>query len=585
MPVSSVHPFYDDQVEDWIDSRVAIAGERAVRADIQRYLPVPPGMGQPAARTAVPKHGVSFQQHDRYSWYATFADYPEIVAPTVEAFQGLIHEKKPRVDLPSQMEYLREKATANGESLDELWKMVTRELISSGRQVLLGEVLPGTDRVVSCPYHAESLINWQISTPREGSVVSLAVLAEGSFRPSEDDEFETDLVTQYRELRMIQGKYAVRLWESETDVAQSGMAGGGKTVQQSTEVLPSLGEPTKVTQPEQDANGFLAPQRLGQAFDFIPIDVGNADGIGFTYGHIPILPMAKLALAIFRKSADYNRALYNKGDPQAYIAADMAEEDLPTTVGGSELWLLPQGGKADFLDINGDGIPLMRDAIRDLFDRFVQEAGRFLETQDKVNPNESGRAVEKRLSAQRVTLRSLVIEAGRLMEKHLRTIGKMLGLDEASLQQIKFEPNMDFTELKLSGQELLQLISAKNMGAPLSQRSLHRVMGQGGLTDMTFEEEQQALTDEQNLLGPPPTSVLATSTTDDHRHLYTADADTTEMADGHAHPIEDGVIMPANGHTHAADIRAAKVAAPPDAAGPAGGPDPDGAEADAEDGE
>lgn len=581
MPVSTTHPFYDDQADDWTTARVAVAGEKAVRADIQKYLPVPPGMGQPATRPAQPsKYGIQYYQHDRYSWYSTFAEFPDIVAPTVEAFQGLIHEKKPRVELPAAMEYLREKATANGESLDELWKMVTRGLINAGRQILLAEVLPGTDMVVSCPYHAESLINWRISTPREGSVVSLAVLAEGVFEPDTDDDFEVELVTKYRELRLVDGTYSVRLWEASSGVSTSPATQDGGKVQQSTEVLPTLSEPDRVEQMGQDESGFVSPMRLGSEFGFIPIDVGNSDGVGFTYGHIPILPMAKIALSIFRKSADYNRALYNKGDPQAVIISDMPEEDLPTTVGGGEIWLIPTGPGADakYLDIDGNGIPLMESAIDKLFARFVQEAGRFLESNDRTNPNESGRAVEKRLSAQRVTLRSLVIEAGRLMEKHLRTIGKMLGLDEAALREIKFEPNMDFTELKISGQELLQLISAKNMGAPWSLRSMHRVISQGGLTDMTFEEEMRALNDEQELLGPPPTSTLATSVTNDHRHLYTADADATEMADGHSHPIEEGVIGPANGHTHAGDIRAAKVAAPPDADGPANGPDKDGAD-------
>lgn len=562
MPANTTHPFYDDMVDDWVDCRTAVKGETAVRSDIMAYLPVPPGMGEPQTRTFTSKHG-KFQKNDRYSWYASFAEFPEIVAPTLEAFQGLIHEKAPIITIPEKMEYLRENATPNGDSLNDLWKMTTREFMLVGREALVGEVVG--DKPLSVPYPAESLINWRVSNLREGSVVSLAVLRESVFEPEPEDEFGMQLITRYRELRLLpDGTYGVRLWKSDATPITAVTHDQHLQAQIAAQVAATEAAPSKEAQPEQDDDGFVRPQLMGSSFRFVPIDVGNAAGIGFNFGHIPILPMAKLAFSIFRRSADYNRALYNKGDPQAYIVGDIADGDEPETIGGSELWILPPGSEAGYLDIDGQGIPLMREAINDDFERFSMEAGRFLETTDRVNPNESGRAVEKRLSAQRVTLRSLVIEAGALMERHLKTLAKMLGLSQAEIDAIKFEPNMDFTEMRLSGQEILQMISAKNMGLPWSQRSIHANLKAGGLTDMTFEEEMKAVSEEQELPGPTAEFLLTTGLTDGHRHQYSVDADQTEEADGHTHPIDDdGVIGPADGHTHAADTRASAAAPKP----------------------
>lgn len=562
MPVNSKHPTYHDQVDDWVTARTSIKGEKAIRANITVYLPVPPGMGTP--QTVQHTHGHAFEVLDRYGWYATFAEFPEIVAPTVEAFQGLVHMKEPVVELPKEMEYLRDAATASGDTLAQLWKTVTRELISAGRQTLLGEVNPLVDNVVSCAYHAESLINWRVTGRARLSPVDLTVLEESTFRARADDEFEQDLVTQWRELRVADGAYKVRLWETKTSLSPSTVHNHGVTGAihvHGSAAAASTGAPEKVAVDGADEEGFVTPMFRGKPFDFIPIDVGNASGPGLKFSHIPILPMSKRALSIFRRSADYNRALYNKGDPQAYIAADMDEDDLPDTIGGSELWLIPQGGIAGYLDIDGDGIPLMRQAIGDDYDRFVQEAGRFLETNDRVNPNESGKAVGLRLSAQRVTLRSLVVEAARLMEQHLRTLGRMLGIDEERLRkEISFKPNMDFTELRITGQELLQLVTAKNMGAPWSLEQMHARMREGGLTDLSFEAEMALIAAEQSLTGEPGPGgdvVLMTTTTDGHSHSYRPDESQTEESEGHAHPVNpDGTIGAANGHAHQPDPRA-----------------------------
>jgi hypothetical protein len=565
MPVDTTHPFYEDQTEDWLTARVSVAGEKAIRNDLVRYLPVPPGMPAPQFNPG----GSKFKQTDRYGWYASFAEYPEIVAPTVEGFQGLMHEKPPTVKLPAKMEYLIEKATPNGDSLDDLWESVTREMIVAGRQVLVGEVVG--DEALSVPYHAESLINWMVSTKREGAVPSLCVIRESSFEPDDKDEFRQRLITRYRELRLVGDRYGVRLWKSVAATPTETLRDTvGNPLQQQTSTIVPMGAPQREAVDGADEEGFVFPERMGAgAFDFIPIDVGNASGLGFVYGHVPVLPMSRRAMSIFRRTADYNRALYVKGDPQAVIISDMAEEDLPTTIGGSGIWLIPTGGDAKYLDIDGTGLPLLREAIVDDYSRFVQEAGRFLESSDS-NPNESGRAVEKRLQAQRVTLRSLVIEAGRLMEAHLRTLGRMLDLSESELKEISFVPNMDFTENVMTGQDLLQYVTAKNTGAPWSLKSMHAKMAKGGLTDMTFEDEMSEVRGESALSGvPAPDPMLTTSMADGHAHTYRPGEARTAEANGHSHAIApDGTIGMADGHMHMPDPRAEDEDPKPDPGSP-----------------
>lgn len=501
MPVNSRHPEYAHRAEDFQTARDTIEGEREVKHGLRltTYLPVPPGLDEASGQITVNQNtGNRDIRSSRYAFYASFAEFPELPGPTIEAFQGLVHAKKPRIELPPEMEYLRERATPGGDTLQDLWEQHTRELFSVGRHVLLGEV-ESDDAVLLAPYAGDSLINWQESDRDHQTVPTMLVFAEGDYEFKDNDEFEQQVITRYRELRLNQTdeetsetgaepgvRYQVRLWKSKgASAATAATANTDATVV-----------------PDDAGNEWRDVLRLGVSYDFIPVVVSNTHEMGLQYGRIPILPISKIALSIFRMTADYKRALYIKGDPQVVIYG-IPKEDAPETVGGSEIWTFDDpNAKAEYLDLDGDGIPFMRDAIRDDFERYVAAAGRLLEHSAR-NGQESGQAVEKRLNAQHVTIASVVMKGGEAMQAALRMVGRMLGLDEATIERIVFKPDTRFVETTMTGQELLQLVSSKNMGAPLSRRSLHMLMQRGQLTEMEFDEEESEIESE-----PPPLTGL-----------------------------------------------------------------------------
>ena len=207
MPVTTHHANYEARVEDWSRVRDAIVGESAVKAARETYLPRPPGMRQ---ATHVVLDGGKRTGDDRYDFYLGFAEFPEIIGPTIDGLQGLIHEKPAEVVLPSQLDYLIKDATPDGEGIDILWERITREVIAAGRINLLHDV--GADDLVRfCSYSAESMINWRLSPKREGSEPQLVVLRE-EVEEEGDDGFEVKPVIIYRELRLLDGLYAVRRW-------------------------------------------------------------------------------------------------------------------------------------------------------------------------------------------------------------------------------------------------------------------------------------------------------------------------------------------------------------------------------------
>lgn len=474
MPVSSEHPEYTRRKPSWMKVRDTVEGEEAIREKITTYLPVPPALRTDTSRVNIDTKQVS-SFHNRYSFYASFAEFPEIVSDTINGLQGMVHEKPPIVELPEKMQYLLKKATPDGDNISTLWEMITRELMITGRYILLREIDEETDLVHFCTYVGESMINWRLFPKIEGGAPFLTVFREEQFVTDPDDFYKTKEVTFYRELFIDpdDNTYKVRLWARKGDNAFEDPV--------LVEIRPGESE--------------ITPSIFGQTFDKIPVTVLNAIDEGYDFGPVPALGMAKRAISIFRKSADYFRALFMKGDPQP-ILFGVDEEEAPDEIGGGILWVFQNpDGKAMFLDIDGDGIPLMREAIDAEYRRFFQETGRMLDTNEK-NPAESGEAIRRKQASRQVTLKSLVMIAGDGFEAALRDLGRMLGLEETVIEQIVFKPNLDFTEPTLTGDELLKLVTAQTMGAPLSDESVHKVMQRGRLTDKTFDDEMEAIDDQ-----------------------------------------------------------------------------------------
>ena len=431
---------------------------------------------------------------DQYDFYLSFAEFPEIVEPALTGFQGIIHARNPHIELPQQMEYLLEDSTPDGDSLNVLWATVTREILAGGRIGLLAEVNGDDDKIRIATYAAENVINWQALPPRLGGGAEFIVLFEPRQVPREtepgvSDEFNTEDRKFWRELRIRRGTYQVRMW---TEPAQT------RSQQQPTfpELDVDIGAVTSVQQEQPevarvDGRIWNEVTLFGKPFNKIPFLSINALDLGFEYGAIPMLPLSRRAYSVYRLTADYRRSLYQKGDPQPWIAG-IPKDQAPTRIGGEKLWVFENPeAKANYLDVEGDGgLPMMRQAIQDDLVRFDQEGGRLLST--TIRP-ESGDALKSRLLAHQVTLRNVVINAGIGMQKMLRVIAQMFGVDP---ETVVFTPDLDFAEPVMDGQTALEWAQARRQGFPVSARTLHDLAHRGGVTEKTFDEEKEEIEEE-----------------------------------------------------------------------------------------
>jgi hypothetical protein len=457
MPITTKHPEYEFQLPSWVASRDAVLGERAVKEKRDEYLPIPPAL-QSGVSDVLENGKPSALGKRGYEFYLGFARFPEIYAPAIEGFQGLVHAKPPKVELPDSMKYLETSAGIGQLTLTQLWRKVTSEILKVGAIVLVPDLdLTGQFIQIAC-YSQECMTNWKAS--EDGISYEWCVLLEQVKKPEAqgEDQFKHEYQDEYLLLATNANReyFSRRYVKSEIKNAPTQYVAGPDSV-------------------------FTF---RGATLGFVPAYRVTAYGLSNCMKPIPTKSMVDLCFGMYRISADYYRSLYVKGDPQPWISG-VRSEDAPSRIGGDTIWTMqdPQA-RAGFLDIDGDGIPLMRQAIMDLHSQFDAEGGRIL-SDDKSLP-ESGEAIRRRQIMHHVTLRTLVLDAGEAMQRCLQDIAIMMGEDPSS---VSFVPDTDFSQPNMRADELVQLNAARNDGAPISRETIHAIMRRGGLTEFAFEEE------------------------------------------------------------------------------------------------
>lgn len=451
---SSRHPDYDAWAPFWKLARQAYEGSEEIKAEGTAYLPMPSGFRQAPDPEAA------------YAAYVERAVYPEIVAPTIRGMAGVMHAKPASYELPPSMEYLLEEASRDNLTLDALHRRITREILQVGRYGLLADMpAEGAPLAYIAGYTAECILNWD--TADDGRL-SMVLLNESGYERN-PETYGWDVARAWRLLELDEaGLYVVRRFREE----------GGDIV----ELDP------------------VEPVMAGGArLDFIPFVFIDSNDLTPEPDEIPLLPLAKATINIYRLEADYRRALYLTAQPTPVIigAFDEFQDPPPMTIGSAVPWIIPPPGDAKFLEFSGAALSAQRQAILDEMERAVQLGARLLA--DQTGQQESGEARRLRYASESATLTSIAQNVGSGLEKALRYVARWLGINE---DLVTVEPNLEFSDQKLTPQEVDALVRGWQSGA-YSHDTLFANLQRGGLIaeGRTLEEEQEAIDREGGGLG------------------------------------------------------------------------------------
>jgi hypothetical protein len=450
--VDSHHPEYDDRIGDWEMMRHTMRGEKAVKDAREAYLPVPTGFSSQNNGT------LGAQLYDAY---IVRAQFPTIVQPTLSGLTGIVHRSPANIELPPQMDYLREDATGSGITLDKLHESISAELFLTSRCTILADApAEGGDPYLTT-YTAESLINWDWDQ---------YVLDESGW---ERVGFEWRWVQRYRVLRLEdETRYIQEMYEAEGENAL----------------------PEKVDDATPEGVG-------GRGLDQIPLVVVGARDVSDDPQEIPLIGVASAALAAYRLDADYRHQLFASGQ-ETLFCIGVTQETLPKIVGAGVTVGLPLGADAKYVGPSGRTIEAHRVAIADELQRAVASGAKLLQTDTKSTQRESGEALRLRFSSETATLLDIAKSSAAGLERALRHIARILGLNE---ELVIVTPNLEFVNARMSPAEAKDLVAAW-MQKAISYETLFYNMQRGDLIppDRTHEDEMEKIEAETPDIALPP---------------------------------------------------------------------------------
>lgn len=476
MPIDSTHPQYGAMLSAWEQLSDCYAGEDTVKSKGTTYLPATSGMRADGMDSTTAPGYLAYQA------YKTRAVFPDLINEAVEAMVGILNRKPPTIELPKKLEPLRDKATLHGESLETLLRKINEAQFIHGRFGLLAEVpndMPVNEALpYIVPYTAISIRNWDDGSFKANKrKLELVVLDESGYDRNTDLEWEL--------------KYRYRVLITSTALATLGANEQGD-VALGTYMAGSLEKGDSIT-PDK----FIAPSIGGKTMDEIPFTFINTNDLVASPDKPPLLGLSNLSLTIYRGEADYRQTLFMQGQETLVIIGASPEEgeESGRRVGAGAFLDLPAGGDAKYVGVSSAGLAEQRQALENDKKEAMEKGARLLDFSDA--SQQSGDALRIRVASKTATLTSIAQTAAEGLQDILRKIAVWVGADP---MEVKVTPNMSFTDEEMTGQEAVQWMQAKALGAPISKKSIHEMFQARKATSKTFEEEIDEIDEEGPLL-------------------------------------------------------------------------------------
>jgi hypothetical protein len=481
MSIDTKHPHYDLYCQTWKLMRDAYAGERAVKQEGILYLPPTAGMILDGMKAVT---DVGSQAYNAYRMRAAFPDY---VSEGVELMIGMMHRQPADITLPAALEGMRDRATVNGEGLQQLLRRINECQLVTGRLGLLLD-LPSTETLGDvlphiAIYEEKDIRNWDqnLGTSLE-TALNLVVLDESG--PVRQADLTWKEVRRYRVLVL-----------GSPDGAEPEGAGFmyRYTVVEDTALGGGL--------PPEDQ--FSQPTLRGNTLEQIPFVFINSKDNLPEPDDPPLLDLANLCMTIYRADADYRQNLHMQGQDTLVIKSDVAQNDSGThtwRTGTGATIEVGAGGDAKYIGVQSTGLPEQGKALALDHQRASHRAGQLINTQS--GQKESGDALQTRVAAQTASLVQIARTGAAGLQQILRIAAIWKG---ANPDEVVVKPNVDFGEIKLTGLDMVQMITARRQGFPLSQESMHAILVDKGLTKFTYEQELELIANEDAaFLNTPP---------------------------------------------------------------------------------
>jgi hypothetical protein len=316
MAVNATHPDYEASLPVWSRARDVLAGEDAVKAAGEKYLPK-----------------LDSQDDEEYAAYKNRASFFGATARTLEEYLDLIFRRAPVTKLPDSeiVRAFAEDCNRWGTSFVRYARRVVSEVLSVGRGgslVLEGEA---SGRPWVSLWRAEDILNWSVARVGGRAVLAGVVLRDGE---------------QLRVLQLVGSECFQQVW-AEVDGTWS--VAERVSLKRDSTPLPFI------------PFVFHGPRNSRPEPDRLPL----ADIIAANLDH-------------YRLDADYKHGLHFAALPTAWVSG--FDKAAPLRIGSSTAWVSDvPGASAGFLEFSGSGLGHIERAMEKVEHRMALLGARMLE--------------------------------------------------------------------------------------------------------------------------------------------------------------------------------------------------------------
>jgi hypothetical protein len=451
MPVSDTHGDYAAKLHIWLKCRDLAAGQEAVHARGEAYLPRLEG-----------------QSEADYGAYKARALFYNATQRTIDGMAGLIFRRAPRAELPPAVEELVRDIDMSGTSLTAFAEMLVEELLTVGRVGLLVDHPPAHPGLVTAAqavdanqrpffrtYRAEDIIDWREGQRQNASVLTQLRLRETIALAAPGDEFRSLFAEQIRVLDLDQeGFYRQRVFRQLE----------GQWRQFGPDIEPRLD---------------------GRRMTRIPFIIFGPRGNRPAVAKPPLLDLVNVNLSHYRTAADFEHGAHFTGLPTAVITGHRLEEGEGLAIGAGEAWVLPApDAKAFFLEFSGQGLGALSDSLARKEAQMAAIGARMLAPEKR--QAETAESLAIRRGGENSVLAALAQGVSQGLTRALSILAFWAGAGG----KVAFTLNRDYLPIAMSAADLKAHVAAWQAGA-LSDESLFEALKQGEVIaeSITFEEE------------------------------------------------------------------------------------------------
>lgn len=452
MSVKNTHPDYDSSIADIEMLRDFYKGERAVKDKTTRYL-------TPTVAQQIDGMGVNDDGWKSYKKYIEGARFPGLIKTASDAMVGIMHKENAVVNVPERMKPVIEKITNKGESVYQLIRRINQQQLITGRLGLLLDADERTNLPYVSIYNSEAIRNWDENILASGTASSMRMVVLYEPQSTLDAQLKWEANDRYRVLSILPN-------DSNKNVYQTALF--------EDIYNPQIMRPVTL---------------LGRELEKIPFVFVNAQDLLPVPDIPPLLGLANAVLGIYRSEANYRYHLYMQSQDTLVRVGYMGDKEEKTRTGAGAIIDLDVGGDARYIGVNSQGLAEERLALEQDYARAEQIAMKLLDKQSA----ESNEALMTRKASQTASLTQIAKTSAAAVETILKQMAEWMNLNP---NDVTVTPFTDFGDVTMAAKEIIDLMTAKTMGAPLSKESIHDRMREGGITDKTLDDELLAIAQE-----------------------------------------------------------------------------------------